>query len=430
MKEVRRIYSRAVESEICPGFKDAAGVTPADFLGNLNSFLDDEDSADADILKKMVVDACVNIGVPEALGKSLVEIRDLLSRFIVYREDDPSSISNRVCPACAIIIQMGFCYCTACECEFISTGKFVIHVDDDEPKPSDTTNVTEEVKQAQREAKEDAERFVAEEERPDTQEMSEERSAGRSYIPSDIGTDIDDEDPGVCPDNPEEDADAIHLLQVKAICVDEAGKASYLSGLIGVVLFKVWKVFANNEADVVKEPGKEGGLYCPYISINGRDDWIFKDVDEQNIPIPPTYEEVTAAPKFKNVRFKSANRRDEEMFFWFLKLRGLYIMYRIWAACNILGIKAEQFRGVSHQKDIAFVSDTTLRCIALGLNCDYMTFYRTDVNIGRKFLKLELGAIICGKEVDTPLIQWCYSNHAIYICPRALSRRSIGPRRH
>ena len=300
----------------------------------------------------------------------------------------------------------------------------MIHVDDDEPKPSDTTNVTEEVKQAQREAKEDAERFVAEEERPDTQEMSEERSAGRSYIPSDMGTDIDDEDPGVCPDNPEEDADAIHLLQVKAICVDEAGKASYLSGFIGVVLFKVWKVFANNEADVVKEPGKEGGLYCPYISVNGRDDWISKDVDEQNIPIPPTYEEVTAAPKSKNVRFKSANHRDEEMFFWFLQLRGLYIMYRIWTACNILGIKAEQFRGVSHQKDIAFVSDTILRCVALGLNCDYMTFYRTDVNIGRKFLKLELGAIICGKEVDTPFIQWCYSNHAIYICPRASPRRS------
>ena len=112
--------------------------------------------------------------------KSLVEIRDLFSRFIVYREDDPSSISNRVCPACAIIIPRGSCYCAACKCEFISTGKFVIQVDDDEPKPSDTTNVTEEVKQAQREAKEDAVRFVAEEERPDAREMSEERSAGRS----------------------------------------------------------------------------------------------------------------------------------------------------------------------------------------------------------------------------------------------------------
>ena len=98
------------------------GVTPADFLGNLNSFLDDEDSADAD--------ACVNIGVPKAKPWAN---RCLLSRFIVYRENDPSSISNRVCPACAIIIQVGFCYCTACECEFISTGKFVIHVDDDEP---------------------------------------------------------------------------------------------------------------------------------------------------------------------------------------------------------------------------------------------------------------------------------------------------------
>ena len=195
MKEVKRIYSRAVESEICPGFKDAVGVTPADFLGNLNSFLDDEDSADADILKKMVVDARVNVGVPEALDKSLVEIRDLLSRFIVYREDDPSSISNRVCPACAITVPRGFCYCTACKGEFISTGKF---------EPS-FTNVTEEVKQAQREAKEDAGRFVAEEEQPDTQEMSEERSVGRSYIASDI----DDEDVGVCPDNPKEDADAI-----------------------------------------------------------------------------------------------------------------------------------------------------------------------------------------------------------------------------
>ena len=50
----------------------------------------------------------------------------------------------------------------------------------------------------------------------------------------------------------------------------EAGEASYLSGFIGGVLFKVWKVFASNEADVVKEPGKEGGLDCPYIY--GRDD--------------------------------------------------------------------------------------------------------------------------------------------------------------
>ena len=90
--------------------------------------------------------------------------------------------------------------------------------------------------------------------------------------------------------------------------------------------FKVWKVFANNEADVVKEAGKGGGLYCPYIAINGRDDWIFNEVDEQNIPVPPTYDEVVAAPKFRNVRINSTNRRDEELFFWFLKLKGLYIV--------------------------------------------------------------------------------------------------------
>ena len=76
--------------------------------------------------------------------------------------------------------------------------------------------------------------------------------------------------------------DARHLLQVKAICVDESGKASYLSGFIGIVLFKVWKVFANNETDVVKEAGKGGGIYCPYIAINGRDDWIFTEVDEHS----------------------------------------------------------------------------------------------------------------------------------------------------
>ena len=202
VKEVKRIYSRVVESEICPELTDAVGVTPADFLGNLNSFLGDEDSADAEILKKMVVMACINIEVPDLLNNALIDIRDLLSRFIVYCEDDPSNISNRVCPACAVIIPRGFCYCTACDCELISTGKFVIHVDEDEPKASDTTKVTEEVKQAQREAKEDAERIVAEEERPDTNEMSEGRSADRSYLPSDIGTDIDDDDVGVCPDNP------------------------------------------------------------------------------------------------------------------------------------------------------------------------------------------------------------------------------------
>ena len=74
-------------------------MTPADFLGNLKSFLDDEDSSDAEILKKMVVMACINVEVPELLNNSLVEIRDLLSRFIVYREDDPSNISNKISPA-------------------------------------------------------------------------------------------------------------------------------------------------------------------------------------------------------------------------------------------------------------------------------------------------------------------------------------------
>ena len=244
-------------------------MTPADFGRNLNSFLDDEDSADAEILKKMVVMAYINVNVPEMLNDSLVEIRDLLSRFVVYCEDDPSNISNRVCPTRATIIPRGFCYCTACNCELISTGKFIINVDDEEPKASDTTRATEEVKQAQREAKEDAERIVAEEDRPDTNEMSEGRSADRSYIPSDIGTDVDEDDMEIFPDKAEEDADAMYL---KAICVDEPLEASYLSGYIGIILFKMWTVFSNNEADPVKNAGKGGGIYCPYIAINGRDD--------------------------------------------------------------------------------------------------------------------------------------------------------------
>ena len=135
----------------------------------------------------------------------------------------------------------------------------------------------------------------------DLGDQSEERSAGRSYLASDIGTDIDGEDAGVCPHNPEEDADAINLLQVKAICVDESGEASYLSGFIGIELFKVWKVFANNEADMIKAAGKGGGVYRTYIAINARDDWIFNEVDEQNIPVPPTYNEAVATPKFRNV---------------------------------------------------------------------------------------------------------------------------------
>ena len=101
----------------------------------------------------------------------------------------------------------------------------------------------------------------------------------------------------------------------------------------------------------------------------GRDDWVFSEVDEQNIPVPPTYDEVVAAPKFRNARFQSASHRGKETVYWSLKLRGLYMMYRIWTACNILGIKAEQFRGITRQKDIAFVSDTIFRCVALGLNC-------------------------------------------------------------
>ena len=77
---------------------------------------------------------------------------------------------------------------------------------------SDTSRVTEEVKQAQREAKEDAERIVAKKDRPDTSEMSEGR------------TDVDEDDMGIL----------MCLLQVKAICVDEPNEASYLSGYVGI----------------------------------------------------------------------------------------------------------------------------------------------------------------------------------------------------
>ena len=126
--------------------------------------------------------------------------------------------------------------------------------------------------------------------------MSEERFGDRSYLPSDVGTDVDEDDTGIFPDNAEEDADAMYLLQVKAICVDEPNEASYLSCYVGVILY-IWKVFANNEADPIKPAGKGGGIYCPYIAIDARDDWIFKEVDDQNIPLPPTYDEVVDAPK-------------------------------------------------------------------------------------------------------------------------------------
>ena len=334
-------------------------MTPADFLGNLNSFLDDEDSADAEILKKMVVMACINVEVPELLNKSLVEIRDLLSRFIVYRED--------------------------------------------EPKASVTTRATEEVKQAQREAKEDAERIVAEEDRPDTNEMSEGRSADRSYIPSDIGTDTGEDEMGVCPDKPEEDADAIHLLQVKGNLRRRVQRGIIPLRLHWHHTFQDVEGVCQQRSRLSQGSRQRCGIYCPYIAINGRDDWTFTEVDKENIPVPPTYDEVVAAPRFKNVRFQSANHRDEETFYWSLKLKGLHLLYRIWTAGNVIGVKAEQFRGINQQKDTAFVSDTVFRCIALGPNCDYMTFYRTDVSIGRKFLKTNLAAIICvqsAKEVD------------------------------
>ena len=95
-------------------------------------------------------------------------------------------------------------------------------------------------------------------------------------------------------------------------------------------------------------------------------------------------------------------------------------------------LKAEQFRGINYQKDTAFVNDMTFRRIALAFNCDYMTFYRTDAHIGRKFLKIDLAAMICAqsaKEVDNLLIQWCYYRD-VHL-PSRHWRRQIGPmRRH
>ena len=118
VKEVKRIYSRIVENEICPGFKDAVGVTPVDFLGNLN-ILDDEDSADADILRRMVVKARINVHEPEVWNDSLIEIRTYSagssSTARMIHPTYPTGFALRVVPR-------GFCYCTACHCELISTG--------------------------------------------------------------------------------------------------------------------------------------------------------------------------------------------------------------------------------------------------------------------------------------------------------------------
>ena len=122
-------------------------MTPADFLGNLNSFLDDEDSADADILKKMVVDACINIGVPEALNKSLVEITGSLSTASTIHQVFPTEYAQHALS----LFQGDFAIARHANVSSFppasSSSMWMTR------SPNHTANVTEEVKQAQRETR-------------------------------------------------------------------------------------------------------------------------------------------------------------------------------------------------------------------------------------------------------------------------------------
>lgn len=74
------------------------------------------------------------------------------------------------------------------------------------------------------------------------------------------------------------------------------------------------------------------------------------------------------------------------------------------------GVKQEQFKFSLAKQSTTPMSDIIFPCVSLAFNCEYLSFYRSDVNMGHEFMKMDLASIIYTmnkSEVDVALIQWC-----------------------
>ena len=321
---VKRAYSKCVESDICPGFVGSSQESALMFLQNVTRVIEGspETEASADNLhyiKDMVDRACALFrdGQHQELEILTNEIRDEISKTIILHDENWEGLRCRICPSCAATIPTCFCSCLECDAQLVSTGRFYVNVnsdDDDDHEP----NVSGDARRAQEEANDNTaaqERDGGMGDDPDDDEMGTQGyTSGNASEEEEIEEEYRDNDTTA--------RDIINSQQL-AICLDEPREAQYMAGFIALQMSRMWGMFEAGDKRAI-DAAIRGNPACPYHNDLGRYPNI-TEFDRAGIVLPSTEQKISQSQSVRSRTFRSIEDRDQFVGFSAAKCQGLYL---------------------------------------------------------------------------------------------------------
>ena len=168
--------------------------------------------------------------------------------------------------------------------------------------------------------------------------------------------------------------------QRMAICLDEPREAQYMAGFIALQMSRMWGMFEGGEKRTI-DAALEGKLGCPYHN-DFKKYPNMTEHDQEGIPLPSTIVKISQSQNVQTRAFRSAEERNEYIRLMVYKCEGPYIFYKLWSAAKILDITKDEMKLLVKDR-VHPVGDIVYRCFSLAFNCNYISFVREGLNLGR-----------------------------------------------
>ena len=152
----------------------------------------------------------------------------------------------------------------------------------------------------------------------------------------------------------------------------------------------------------------EGKLGCPYHNDFEKYPNMTEH-DQEGILLPSTIVKISQSQNVRTRAFRPAEERNEYIRLMVCKCEGLYVFYKLWIAARILDITKDEMKLLVKDR-VHPVGDIIYRCFSLAFNCQYISFVREGLNLGRYGYSVKVSAIIAATDpnkCDTPLLDWC-----------------------
>ena len=283
-------------------------------------------------------------------------------------------------------------------------GRFYVNFNSDDDDDDHEPNVSGDARRAQEEANGNTaaqERDDGMDDDPDDDEM------GTQGCTSGNVSEVEENEEDYC-DNDMTARDIINSQQI-AICLDEPREAQYMAGFIALQMSRMWGMFEAGDKRTIDAALKGASASaCPYHNDLARYPNVTV-LDCAGIVLPSSEEEISHSQSVRSRTFRSVEDRNQYIRFSATKCKGLHIFYKLWSAATILDVTKEEMKLLVSERKHP-VGDIVYQCFSLALNCKYISFARTGLNLVKHGYEVDVSAIIAATDpgkCDGPLLHWC-----------------------